>query len=60
MPQHGPKYEHKSVPFDATTTNQVWVSTAPCLFVELSMLLPSADALMGCTAQSIQATHLAC
>ena len=40
VPQHGPKYEHKSVPFDATTTNQVWVNTALCLFVTSSMLLP--------------------
>lgn len=22
MPQHGPKYEHKNVPFEGTTTNQ--------------------------------------
>ena len=57
VPQHGPKYEHKSVPFDATTTNQVWVNAALCLSVIFSMLLPSADTLMGCI---IQETHLAC
>lgn len=22
MPQHGPRYEHKNVPFEGTTTNQ--------------------------------------
>ena len=47
MPQHGPKYEHKSVPFDATTTNQVWVNTATYPFVVLSLLPPSADTVMG-------------